>query len=318
MDGKRRIWLTVVSGVGLLAGLLAFALYALLGGYTGGRTFGAVYMTMSAPYYEILSDELRAAVEERGGRLLSRDPEGDPDLQVQEIYDLIGQKVDGLFLDVLNTPAVDAAVDAARAAGIPVVALDTPRADSRMADCTVTSDNHMLGAQCARDLLSRRTSARVLVLSQNDSVSMAQRVSGFARTLKTRENYAVVRTIRCDDSMSAARAETLAAIDGGLEFDAVFAVSDEMAIGAMTALTERERLDSVLTYGVNGSPDARLLIDEGLMAGTAAQRPGVLARSAAACMYELLEGRRPEAQYRIEGVMIHRDNVGQFGLNDWQ
>lgn len=143
MDGKQRIWLTVVSGVGLLAGLLAFALYALLGGYTGGRTFGAVYMTMSAPYYEILSDELRAAVEERGGRLLSRDPEGDPDLQVQEIYDLIGQKVDGLFLDVLNTPAVDAAVNAARAAGIPVVALDTPRADSRMVDCTVTSDNHM-------------------------------------------------------------------------------------------------------------------------------------------------------------------------------
>ena len=138
MDGKQRIWLTVVSGVGLLAGLLAFALYALLGGYTGGRTFGAVYMTMSAPYYEILSDELRAAVEERGGRLLSRDPEGDPDLQVQEIYDLIGQKVDGLFLDVLNTPAGDAAVDAARAAGIPVVALDTPRADSRMVDCTVT------------------------------------------------------------------------------------------------------------------------------------------------------------------------------------
>gem|GEM_PF-5253245 len=41
--------------------------------YWAGRKFGATYMTMNNPFYEIIDDEIRNALEANGDMLLTRD-----------------------------------------------------------------------------------------------------------------------------------------------------------------------------------------------------------------------------------------------------
>lgn len=279
--------------------------------------FGAVYMTMSAPYYETLHDELSAAIEQHGDRLLARNSESSAERQAEQIRSLIDRDVDGLFVNALNVPVVDAAIAEARAQGIPVIAFNSPRSSLAAVDCTVVSDNLALGAMCARNLCARDTGGRILVLSQQDLASMEQRAQGFAGVIDAEPGFEIVQTLCCANSREAARDQTLAVIDSGLSFDTVFAVSDDMAIGALSALTERGLAPDVRTYGVNGSTDARLLISEGLMTATAAQFPRAIAGNAASCMYDLIHGLPVDPLVEISGALIHAGNLTQFQIDDW-
>ena len=53
------------------------------------RKMGAVYMTLNNPFYEIIDEEIRSAVENNGDILLSRDPALSVKRQTEEIQELI-------------------------------------------------------------------------------------------------------------------------------------------------------------------------------------------------------------------------------------
>ena len=53
------------------------------------KRFGAVYMTLNNPFYEIIDEEIRTEVEKHGDVLLSRDPALSVEKQTEEIEDLI-------------------------------------------------------------------------------------------------------------------------------------------------------------------------------------------------------------------------------------
>ncbi len=62
------------------------------------RVFGATYMTMNNPYYQVLDAQMRADIEARGDVLLTRDAAMDQDRQNQEIKELIDAGVSAIFL----------------------------------------------------------------------------------------------------------------------------------------------------------------------------------------------------------------------------
>ena len=51
--------------------------------------FGATYMTMNNPFFEVINETIRATVESNGDILITRDPALDAVRQTQQIYDLI-------------------------------------------------------------------------------------------------------------------------------------------------------------------------------------------------------------------------------------
>ena len=55
------------------------------------------------------------------------------------------------------------------------------------------------------------------------------------------------------------------AIEKGLEFDQVFCLNDLASVGVVAALEAEGILDQVGVYGVDGSPDAKALIKEGMV-----------------------------------------------------
>ena len=55
--------------------------------------FGATYMTMNNPFFEVINETIRATVESNGDILITRDPSLDAVRQTQQIYDLIDEGV---------------------------------------------------------------------------------------------------------------------------------------------------------------------------------------------------------------------------------
>ena len=147
----RKIFLTVLIAVPLLsAGLYHFVTtdYSLRQN-EHRRKLGAVYMTLNNPFYEVIDEEIRTAVENHGDILISRDPALSVDRQVEEIQNLIDAGVELIFINPVDWTKIEPALELARAAQIPVIAIDTNVEDDSLVACTVVSDNYAAGLRCS-------------------------------------------------------------------------------------------------------------------------------------------------------------------------
>lgn len=69
------------------------------------------------------------------------------------------------------------------------------------------------------------------------------------------------------------------------------ALNDPSALGAMAALQEHGLLENTAVYGVDGAPEAKSMIREGVMTATAAQSPIRIGQITAQTVYAILKRR---------------------------
>ena len=73
-----------------------------------------------------------------------------------------------------------------------------------------------------------------------------------------------------------------------------------------------------MIYGVDGSPDAKELIKQGLFTATVAQHPIYMGREAARVAYDYLEGKKVEQDIYIKVDLINAGNISRFDISKWQ
>ena len=95
--------------------------------------------------------------------------------------------------------------------------------------------------------------------------------------------------------------------------------NDQIAVGATTA-AHLEGLQDVIIYGVDGSPDIKkeLVKTDTLIAGTVAQSPIRIGKTAAETGIRILDGEDYEKETYTEVFMINSDNVEMYGVDGWQ
>ncbi|MDB5430827.1 MAG: hypothetical protein JWP35_1943 [Caulobacter sp.] len=120
----------------------------------------------------------------------------------------------------------------------------------------IGSDNRQGGRIAAEHMVAggRR---RILFLGDSAHPEVAARLDGVREVLSASE-AALVRVAACDFSLAAGARAAGAALDEGLDFDAVIAVSDYIAAGACDVLTERGVAipDRVAVIGFDDNPIA--------------------------------------------------------------
>ncbi|MEL6361764.1 MAG: LacI family DNA-binding transcriptional regulator [Pseudomonadota bacterium] len=127
--------------------------------------------------------------------------------------------------------------------------------------CSVGSDN-LLGGKRATSHLIRLGRKRILFLGDTEAPEAEQRLKGYRDALISAD-MAVENDLYAPAffDVHSAEAATHAVIDAGIEFDAVFAASDLIAIGAYRALarTGRRVPDDVSIVGYDNIPASRLV-----------------------------------------------------------
>lgn len=281
------------------------------------KKFGAVYMTLNNPFYEIIDEEIRTEVENHGDVLLSRDPALSVEKQTEEVEDLIAEGVSVIFLNPVDFERMGPALEAARAARIPVITIDTNVQDSSAVVSTIETDNYAAGRACAEHLLQTVGHANILLLKHSTARSAVDRITGFRQTIAGHPGFTIVDEAECDGQLERAMPAMQEMLERHPEADTVMALNDPSALGAMAALEARGRLQGFRVYGVDGVPETKELILAGRMTATAGQSARRIGRLAAQQAYRLLDGEDVEQLIQLPPHLWTRENLSPSQTKEW-
>lgn len=197
--------------------------------------FGATYMTMNNPFYEVINNELRKEIEQNGDELIVRNPELDTDKQNEQIEEFISKKVDGIFVNPIDSKKLPS-LESARKAGIPVIAIDASVDNTDLIDCVIESDNYNAGVLCAQNMMKRMQSANIVLLKHSTVESAASRIQGFVDTIKDYPQYQIIDSAECEGQLERAMPLMQTILKNHSNVDVVMALNDPSALGALAAI----------------------------------------------------------------------------------
>lgn len=96
------------------------------------------------------------------------------------------------------------------------------------------------------------------------------------------------------------------------KIDAIIAMNDNMAAGALEVVKDNPKYKGILAYGVDGTAEATLLIKSGLMTSTTLQSAYDLAAALLDTSNKLLTGAEKQIDIDIDCPLITKDNVDKY------
>lgn len=286
--------------------------------------FGAVYMTLNNPFYQIIDTEMRSLIEANNGILLTRNPSLNAERQQEQILELVNLGAKAIFVNPVDVDNIAPALEKARQKNVKIIAIDTNFPDNNLADCTIVSDNYLAGQQCAQHLLTHRAKARIALLTHHQAKSAQERINGFLASIKDKPEFQVVATADCLGQLELAMPAMEKILQEHPDVDVVMALNDPAAMGAVAALQHAGRLSGTSVYGVDGSPDVKEMIAHGAITATAGQEPRKIGILAVQSAFHILgiKNNLPQgttnSQYQeqkiiaLPTILLTKDNLSQY------
>ncbi|BDC45947.1 substrate-binding domain-containing protein [Paraburkholderia terrae] len=274
---------------------------------------GMTAATMINPFYVAETEGVKRAAKQVGAKALIQFAEFSVENQSNQIDAFVRQKVSFIIVDAVDSDAIGPAVKRAKAAGIPVVAVDVAASG---ANATVTSDNVLAGFQSCQRLAKGMTGGRGnIVLLDGLPVSAVQdRMQGCRSALKAFPDVKVVAEQRTELSRESGLAVATDVLTAHPGVDGIFAANDPSAAGAELALKQKGNHHTIVT-GVDGAKQAidRIASSDGQIVATAAQDPDALGKRAVELGMELRRGANvsPTVE-KVPTKLIDRGNVASY------
>lgn len=205
----------------------------------------------------------------------------------------------------------------ANRANIPVIILDNKVNDETLAAAGghiasyIGSDN-IEGGRIAGRYLADKLGGRgkVAILEGVPGQEAGdQRLSGFIEALKAHPEIEVVASQTANWERGQAFNVFQNILQSHPEVQALFSCSDNMALGAIEAITAAGRGDDIMVVGFDAIDDARLAIGKGTMEGSLAQYPSEIGRLGIEYAYKLLNGETIPEYVPTKIEMITKQNL---------
>ncbi len=281
--------------------------------------FGFSCITMENPYYITLEQALRETVEDRGHRLITKDPRMDADRQIEQINEMIEEGVDAVFLCPVSWEKITPALEKLKEADIRIINVDTEVKAVDYIDAYVGSDNKNAGVICAEDLIKKYPEGgKIVILESLSQNSVVDRITGFEEAIAG-HGFEIVARADAHGDLNDAREAAADIFAKNDEITAVMCGNDPSALGALVAAHTAERKDFII-YGVDGSPDLKkeLVKSDTLIRGTCGQSPINTGKDAAKVGIAILDGEDYEREIYEEVFFIDAENVEMYGADGWQ
>lgn len=250
---------------------------------------GLLMVSRANPFYTAMYSAATRELAGVGGQLMVRDAREDAELQRAQWHELIDDGADVIIVDSVDTGPHLEQLAHARRAGVPTIAIGS-RLDG--VDASVTSDNNQAGLLAGRHLARALSGdGRVAILDGLEKNANADRVAGFREAVHAASGLTVVAHEHGGhDTAEAGAAAMRRVLEGPEPVDAVFAVCDPIAMGAVAAQEAAGTRVPIV------SVDARSDAIDNLLAGgpiiaSVAQDPGRLVVAAISIARDLARGR---------------------------
>ncbi len=238
------------------------------------------------------------------------DANGDTARQVQDIENFAAQKVDVLITSPRDAELMREPIARVHRAGIPVILLSR-RVNGEEFTHFVTADNRAIARQAAQ-YLARRLNGKgnILMLQHIPTTTPGQlRTEGFLEEIARHPDIKVSAIKRADSQRALAIQKVEEALAERIPFDAIYAQSDSMAIGAILAL-KKAGLDpkKIPITGIDYIGEARAAIRAGELDASFSY-PTFGKEGAEAAIRLLRGGKLDRKEVFLESTAVTRTNV---------
>lgn len=243
-------------------------------------------------------------------RFIYTNARGNTALQAKHIEDLVMRGVDLLITSPRDREVLGAVIEQVHARGIPVILL-TRDAETEQYATFIHHQDLAIGREAAR-YLAQRLGGRghILMLSGVPEASTTKlRTQGFMQAIGEYQDLIVTRRTANYLRADAIKA-TEAMLERGVRFDAIFAQSDSMALGAMMALRRYGIVPSSLPIvGIDYISESRAAIRRGDLSVTFTYPTG--GREGAEAALAILQGKPVPREIVLKSIKVTRDNVDE-------
>lgn len=262
-----------------------------------------------------LANEMKAAAKKYEDiKLQVFDGQADDEIENRMIENAIANKFDAIIVQANNgdaqRPYIQQAVDAG------IIAITTnPRVDGLNGAHSVDANPYEQGAVVARyalDVVPKNAKVVVLNGPPGNFHSTARRDAWKKEFFDKRDDVTIV----AEDIANWNKDEAMTLMEDWAlahpKIDAIISMNDNMAAGALEAVKGKAGYEEVLAFGVDGTPEATLLIQDGLMTATTLQNARELAELNMKAVHDLLTGSAEEVNVDIGNPLITKDNVQEY------
>lgn len=277
-------------------------------------TIGLTVGTLANPFFVAMSKGVEEAGKELGAEVFVESAEYDLAKQTSQIENFITKNVDVILLNAVDTKGIAAAVQQAKDAGIPVIAVDT-NAEGGV-DATVTSDNYQAGKLAGEYVIEQLGGKGNIAIIDGPPVSaVTDRIKGFEDAIKDSKIKIVAK-----QNGEGNREKALTVMESILQanpsgsIDAVFAINDPEAIGVEIAQEQADRKDEFFIVGVDGAPEVtEAMAKKGsTIKATSAQSPSEMVKKAVEIGMKVKNGEDVEDLIKVPVKLVTQDKLDSY------
>ena len=273
----------------------------------GNGSIGLAISTQNNPFFVTLYEGAKAMAEELGVELKMADAGDDPAKQAADIEDLVAAGISVLIVNPVDSDAVTGAVEYAMSKGVRVIAVDRAVNGTEI-DCQIASDN-VLGAELATQFIVDQLGEGAIVAELQGTTGASAAIDrglGFHNIADAALKVVASQTANFDRAEGMSVMENMLQANGDIQ--GVFAANDEMALGAVEAVSGAGK--NVLVVGFDATDDAIEAIKAGRMGATIAQQPALIGSTAVEYAVKLINGESIPSAVPVEVTLITAENAG--------
>lgn len=276
---------------------------------------GATTYSRSFAFYQ----DIEAGMKEEGGDAVSfdfRDPNGDLAVQTAQMEDFVAKGVKLVTMVPIDSTAGEAAARLVTSASIPLITVDIAITADVGQVAHIASDNHFGGAIAAEKMASLLgNKGEVLVINNPAIVSVVDREKGFTEKLaEIAPDVKVVASQSGDSKREKAQAVAEDLLQAHPNAVGIFAVNDEMALGALQAVIAAGRQDKMSIIGFDASSEGISEIAKGNSAfkATVAQDPVGMGKIVTKTALAVLKGDKVNKFIPVPVVLVDSSNYTNY------
>ena len=215
-----------------------------------GLTFAMVTHSDEGSFWSVVKKGAQQAAQDEGVKLIWSPSNNDPQKEAQLIDAAVSQKVDGLAVSVPNASAIKGSLAKAKAAGIPIITLNSGAEDSEaLGAITHVGQTETIAGRAAGQRLKGDGVKKVLcVIHEANNIGLQQRCDGVKQGFGGSVTNLQVKGTA---DIATTQTEIKSKLQADKSFDAVMTLNPDIAAAAVTAVKGASSSAKIATFDLS-------------------------------------------------------------------
>jgi simple sugar transport system substrate-binding protein len=215
-----------------------------------GLTIAMVTHSDEGSFWSVVKKGAQQAAKDEGVKLVWSPSNNDPQKQAQLIDAAVSQKVDGLAVSVPNADAIKGSLSKAKAAGIPIITLNSGAEQFReLGAITHVGQTEGIAGEAAGAKLKAAGVKKVLcVIHEQNNIGLQQRCEGVKKGFG---GEVTNQQVKGTEDIATTQTEIKSKLQADKSFDAVMTLNPDIAAAAVTAVKGASSDAKIATFDIS-------------------------------------------------------------------